>query len=91
MNKIALWISNSGNDWTTESAMIASNDIEFQSKGKGKHNSAHVMSSQVSLQIIHNLGFACLWAGITQGTFIVAAYCLWCECDYLGAFIYIYE
>ena len=25
MNKIALWISNRGNDWTAESAMIASN------------------------------------------------------------------
>ena len=27
MNKIALWSSNRGNDWTAESAMIASNGI----------------------------------------------------------------
>ena len=26
MNKIALWISTCGNDWTAESAMIASNE-----------------------------------------------------------------
>ena len=30
MNKIALWISNRGNDWRAESAMIASNDTELQ-------------------------------------------------------------
>ena len=27
MNKIALWISNRGNDWTAESAIIASNGL----------------------------------------------------------------
>ena len=27
LNKIASWISNSGNDWTAESAMIASDDV----------------------------------------------------------------
>ena len=34
MNKIALWISNRGNDWTAESAMIASNAIVFFSKSR---------------------------------------------------------
>ena len=28
MNKIALWISNYGNDWIAESAMIASNGLK---------------------------------------------------------------
>ena len=27
MNKIVLWISKRGNDWTAESAMISSNDV----------------------------------------------------------------
>ena len=31
MNKIALWISNHGNDWTAESAMIASNGEKINS------------------------------------------------------------
>ena len=30
MNKITLWISNRGNDWRAESAMIASNEPKLQ-------------------------------------------------------------
>ena len=44
MNKIALWISNRGNDWKAESAMIASNANMLQ-------NSSTVMFKDKSNKI----------------------------------------